>query len=264
MGLLDQGFWPDGLYTAPTEEAMVYDLKVTKNMGFNMVRKHIKVEPARWYYNCDKMGLLVWQDMPQPGKNPRILLPRHKRQFRNELKAMVDNLHNYPSIVMWVPFNEGWEQHSTRSVTKWLTDYDPTRLINHASGWFDFKMGDISDDHVYPGPVVPKREDKRASVIGEYGGLGLPVKGHLWTDKGNWGYESFNNKKDFNDELVRLLGNTHELAVNSHLSAAVYTQTTDVEGEINGLITYDREVIKVDVEKVREQNMKILASPQTW
>src|SRR5207248_2994187 len=199
LGPLDQGFWPDGLYTAPTDEALRYDIEMTKKLGFNATRKHVKVEPDRWYYWCDNLGLLVWQDMPG-GDNAMARAPRGQRatdrssdpkaveQFDAELKAMIDSHYNHPSIVMWVVFNEGWGQHETPRTVQWVKQYDPSRLINPASGWNDFAVGDVIDMHKYPAPGAPKPQENRASVLGEFGGLGLATPGHMWTQR-NWGYK---------------------------------------------------------------------------
>ncbi len=247
-GPLDQGWWPDGLYTAPTEEAMVFDIVMTQKFGMNMIRKHVKPEPARWYYACDKLGMLVWQDMPS-GATDRG--QEAKDNYMNELKAMIDTLHNYPSIVMWIPFNEGWGQHDTPQVVEWLQNYDPTRPINEASGWNDRGSGDVADMHNYPGPGVRPVEDDRVCVLGEFGGLGMPAKGHLWQKDRNWGYVEFKNSTELTDAYVTLLKKMRPL-IGQGLSAAVYTQTTDVEGEINGLMTYDRELVKVEIDKAAQ------------
>ncbi len=192
LGPLDQGWWPDGLYTAPTDEALKYDLDVTLKLGFNMIRKHVKVEPDRWYYWCDTLGILVWQDMPA-GDNRDAAA---KEQFALELERMIDARRNHPSIVMWVPFNEGWGQHDTPRYVDWIKHHDPTRLVDNASGWTDTKTGDVSDMHNYPGPGMPPTEDKRAAVLGEFGGLGLPLENHVWVDKNNWGYRSFKRREE--------------------------------------------------------------------
>lgn len=260
LGLLDQGFWPDGLYTAPTEDALKYDIEITKKLGFNMARKHVKVEPARWYYWCDKLGLLVWQDMPSGEKYIRADEPDIQRtpesgeQFENELLAMITSLRNHPSIVMWVPYNEGWGQWDTARITSMVKTKDPSRLVNNASGWTDRQVGDVNDIHKYPGPGAPEPEQSRAGVLGEFGGLGLPVRGHTWQDERNWGYRSFTNKETLTTAYVDLLYKTYPLIATKGLSAAVYTQTTDVEVEVNGLITYDRRLLKMDVDKVRAAN----------
>jgi hypothetical protein len=259
VGPLDQGFWPDGLYTAPTDEALKYDMEMTKKLGFNMIRKHVKVEPARWYYWCDKLGILVWQDMPSGdksvarGRGEITRDPESAKQFEAELKAMIDQLHNHPCIVMWVVFNEGWGQYDTVRLTEWTKKYDPTRLANCASGWNDMPAGDVHDIHVYPGPGSPKPEEKRAAVLGEFGGLGLGVDGHTWS-KQTWGYRGTASKEDLTRKYERLLARVWQLKEDPGLSAAVYTQTTDVETEANGLLTYDRAVVKVDLDRIAAVN----------
>lgn len=272
FGPLDQGFWPDGLYTAPTDEALKYDIEMTKQLGFNMIRKHVKVEPARWYYWCDVLGLMVWQDMPSGeaaapwdpfGKFDGKELQRSEesaKNFHHELENMVDALKNVPSIVVWVPFNEGWGQFETVAVTKRVQELDPTRLVNCASGGNDFPVGDIYDLHRYPGPIAPKPDGTRTAVLGEYGGLGLPLSGHTWQSEKNWGYKSFKTKEELTAAYLDLLEKLAPLIREKELSAAVYTQTTDVEIEINGLMTYDREVMKMPLEKIAEANRKISES----
>jgi hypothetical protein len=258
-GPLDQGFWPDGLYTAPTDEALRYDIEITKKLGFNATRKHVKVEPQRWYYWCDKLGLLVWQDMPSGDRSigPRdpdvVRTPESAKQYETELKAMIDGLYNHPSVVMWVVFNEGWGQFDTRRITEWTKQYDPTRLADGASGWADRGVGDVHDFHVYPGPASPRPESTRAAVLGEFGGLGLSVKGHLWNEK-TWSYRGVSDSNDLTRKYERLLHRVYELKDKPGLSAAIYTQLTDVETEANGLLTYDRAVIKVDVSRVAAVN----------
>jgi beta-galactosidase/beta-glucuronidase len=260
LGTLDQGFWPDGLYTAPSDEALRYDIEFTKEAGFNMARKHVKVEPDRWYYWCDKLGLLVWQDMPSGDKYIRKEDPDIQRtkesakQFQGELKALIDQKGNHPCIVFWVPFNEGWGQFDTAQVTDWIKKYDPTRLVSSASGWTDRGVGDVHDIHVYPGPAAPKLEAKRASVLGEFGGLGLPVRGHTWQDEKNWGYKSYTNAQDLTRAYLDLIKKLRPLRTDQGLAAAIYTQTTDVEIEVNGLLTYDRAVIKMDRKVIAEAN----------
>ncbi|KAA3653666.1 MAG: glycoside hydrolase family 2 [Calditrichaeota bacterium] len=248
-GPLDQGYWPDGLYTAPTDEALRYDIEMTKKFGFNMIRKHTKIEPDRWYYWTDKLGVLVWQDMPSV--NPTDFAKRqtagHKKQFEYELKQMIDQHFNHPSIVMWVVFNEGWGQYDTERLTKLVKSMDPDRLVSNASGWTDKNVGDILDWHRYPGPAAPKPEDKRAAVLGEFGGLGLPFERHLWEEK-NWGYQNFKDQKAYRDRYEKLYDEIWQLEKEPGLSACVYTQTTDVETEVNGLMTYDREIVKLDLE----------------
>lgn len=259
VGLLDQGFWPDGLYTAPSDKALKYDLEITKKLGFNLVRKHVKVEPARWYYWCDRLGLLVWQDMPSgdrsvaPGKGEIKRRPASAEQFELELERMIEALSPFPCIVMWVPFNEGWGQYDTRRIVDKVKKQDPTRLVNNASGWNDMKCGDVHDLHVYPGPGSPRPEPARAAVLGEFGGLGLSTPGHMWT-KEFWGYRGVRDKEDLTRKYERLLQGVYRLKEKPGLSACVYTQTTDVETEANGLLTYDRAVLKVDATRVAAVN----------
>jgi hypothetical protein len=258
-GPLDQGFWPDGLYTAPTEEALKYDIEITRKLGFNMTRKHVKVEPARWYYWCDKLGLLVWQDMPSgdasvgPGKGEIKRSPESAKQYELELRRMIDGLRNHPSIIMWVVFNEGWGQFDTRRITNWTKEYDPSRLVNCASGWNDMGVGDVHDIHAYPGPASPRAESKRAVVLGEYGGLGLGIDGHSWSGK-TWGYRGTRDSAELTRKYEKLANLVWKLKDKPGLSAAIYTQITDVETEGNGLLTYDRAVIKVDLERVKAVN----------
>lgn len=269
-GPLDQGWWPDGLYTAPTDEALEYDIIVTKQLGYNMLRKHVKTEPARFYYHCDMLGMLVWQDMPsgdtkcyiRPDQEDALRTPESAAIFLDELVQMITTLYNYPSIVVWVPFNEGWGQFKTCDVLKLTKDLDPTRLVDGPSGWTDRGCGDMYDMHKYRGPGMFPPEEHRATVLGEYGGLGLPIKEHTWVESDkNWGYGG--NLKDRDDLLqtyIQLNEKMHPL-IGKGLSAAVYTQTTDVEVEVNGLMTYDREVIKVDVEKFRTSNESLRYPP---
>ncbi len=265
IGPLDQGFWPDGLYTAPSDEALRYDVEKTKALGFNMARKHVKVEPARWYYWCDKLGLLVWQDMPSGDGFPEkgnIEIERSMESaenFRRELKAILDANFNSPSIVVWVPFNEGWGQFATKEVSDWIKGYDPTRLVDCASGWHDVaQAGDIRDVHAYPGPAAPEAEKNRAIVLGEFGGLGLPAKGHTWQDERNWGYRSFENAAALTDAYLELIDKLGPMIREPGLSAAVYTQTTDVEIEVNGLMTYDRALVKPDEGRIAEANRRLI------
>ncbi|MCC7474221.1 MAG: glycoside hydrolase family 2 [Pirellulales bacterium] len=258
-GPLDQGWWPDGLYTAPTDAALKFDIEFTKRFGMNMARKHVKIEPDRWYYWCDKLGLLVWQDMPSGEAHQS---PASQANYRRELQAMIVGCWNHPSIVMWVPFNEGWGQHDTAEVAAWVKQLDPTRPVNESSGWNDAGSGDISDMHNYPGPGTRKPEWHRACVLGEFGGLGLPVSGHTWQKEKNWGYVSYANSKELTDAYVDLLARMRPL-IRQGLSAAVYTQTTDCEIEVNGLITYDREQVKMDEPRSSEAARKLYLSPPT-
>lgn len=268
-GPLDQGWWPDGLYTAPTDEALRWDVEAMKKMSFNMVRKHVKIEPARWYYHCDKLGLLVWQDMPsamQTG-NPAhqlargrpidgIMDPLASAQFRRELENMVDNLRHHPSIIAWVPFNEGWGQHNTNEILHAVKQLDPTRLVDGPSGWNDLGYGDLLDKHDYPGPSMFMARSGRVSVLGEFGGLGLPITGHLWQQDKNWGYRDFGSAEELVNQYEALLDRLGPL-IDQGLAAAVYTQFTDVEGEVNGLVTYDRQVIKIPMERLAELHHRL-------
>lgn len=268
LGLLDQGWWPDGLYTAPSDAALRYDVEVTKQLGFNMIRKHVKREPARWYYHCDQLGVLVWQDMPSGdayigGDDPDITRsPESRDNFYREYGAMMDQLHNHPSIVVWVPFNEGWGQFETDEVMAWTKQRDPSRLVDGPSGWTDRGTGDMHDVHRYPGPAMPPVENARAAVLGEFGGLGLPTPGHVWRDRDNWGYRNYDSATELTSAYTRLLTQLRMLIADG-LAAAVYTQTTDVEGEVNGVMTYDRDVIKMNSAVVAAANARMFKPPPT-
>lgn len=272
-GPLDQGWWPDGLYTAPTDEALLFDVQKTKDLGFNMIRKHVKVEPARWYYHCDRLGMLVWQDMPsgdmgnrwdsRPGIIGRATdkdrTPESEKIFRDEWKAIIDANIHFPSIVVWVPFNEGWGQFKTEEITEWTMKYDPTRLVNSASGGNFYETGHIFDLHNYPEPAMPMPKlfgEKQVIVLGEYGGLGLPLEGHTWQDKNNWGYQSFTSQSELLAKYEEYITALQDL-IRKGLSAAIYTQTTDVEIETNGLMTYDRKVIKMPEARLRNIHEKL-------
>ena len=268
FGPLDQGWWPDGLYTAPTDGALRYDVQKTKDFGFNMIRKHIKVEPARWYMHCDQLGIIVWQDMPSGDKNPewqmrkyfdgaeRLRSPESEANYRKEWKEIMDYLYSYPCIGTWVPFNEAWGQFKTQEIAEWTKQYDPSRLVNPASGGNHYTCGDILDLHNYPAPSMYLYDAQRATVLGEYGGIGLVLKDHLWEPNRNWGYVQFNSSKEATDEYVKYAEMLYNMVVKG-FSGAVYTQTTDVEIEVNGLMTYDRKVIKLDEKRVREINQRI-------
>ncbi|MGN6543581.1 MAG: sugar-binding domain-containing protein [Aureliella sp.] len=272
MGPLDQGWWPDGLYTAPTDEALKYDIEITREMGFNMARKHVKVEPDRWYYWADKLGLLVWQDMPslmargqaqqvKPGENEDIALTaQESMEYQTEWRAIMDACYNHPSIVVWVPFNEGWGQHATNRILKWTKQYDPSRLVDGPSGWEDRGWGDLKDMHNYPGPGMFPIMSDRISVLGEFGGLGLPMEGHLWQSDRNWGYRNLTSREELADRYHDLIIRLHAL-IGKGLSAAVYTQTTDVEGEVNGLLTYDREIVKIDPKLLAKWHAQLKEPP---
>ena len=272
FGPLDQGWWPDGLYTAPTDEALVYDLKKIKDFGYNMVRKHVKVEPACWYTYCDQLGLIVWQDMPNGGRGPAewqmhkyydgadaIRSAKSEANYRKEWKEIIDYLYSYPSIGVWVPFNEAWGQFKTPEIAAWTKEYDPSRLVNPASGGNHYTCGDILDLHNYPGPNLYLYDPTRATVLGEYGGIGMALKGHLWLADKNWGYVKFNTPEEVTNEYIKYADHLLEL-IEKGFSAAVYTQITDVEEEVNGLVTYDRKVIKVDEPKIKAINQKICNS----
>ena len=244
IGPLDQGYWPDGLYTAPSDAALRFDIEVMKEYGFNMARKHLKVEPDRWYYWCDKLGLLVWQDMPTAWQDA----PETKRQFEAELAEMIIGLHNHPSIVMWIPFNETWGQYDQPRITALVRSLDSSRLVNHDSGagvgGKDDKVGDIVDDHCYPAPGDTKPEEKRAAVFGEFGGLGYNVPGHCW-NKVSWSYVGYKDLESLHAAYFDLYKVLFQRVKSPGVSGAVYTQLTDVEAENNGLMTYDREVMKI-------------------
>ena len=271
FGPLDQGWWPDGLYTAPSYEAMVYDIDKTKDWGFNMIRKHIKVEPALWYTYCDRNGIIVWQDMPSGDSNPEWQNHRYfdgiekqrsaesEATYRKEWKEIMDCLYNYPCIGTWVPFNEAWGQFKTPEITKWTKQYDPSRLVNPASGGNFYTCGDILDLHNYPGPDMYLYDAQRANALGEYGGIGLVIEDHIWTPDRNWGYIQFKSPKEVTDKYVEYANELLKLAKKG-FTAAVYTQTTDVEVEVNGLMTYDRKVIKVDEDRVRAANKALTGS----
>lgn len=273
-GTLDQGWWPDGLLTPPSDAAMLFDMVKLKEMGFNMIRKHIKVEPSRYYYHADTMGMLLWQDMPSgfAGPGPSHVAAEAKedwvrpaasaRQFETEWKSIMDHLRFFPSIVMWVPLNEGWGQYDTKRIAKLTKDYDPTRLVDAPSGWTDRGAGDVNDAHQYPGPGMepPSQNKGRAIVLGEFGGLGLVVKDHIWDpNKRNWGYKTYLEKDKLISEYEELMYNM-QLMIPRGLSAAVYTQTTDVEGEVNGFITYDRKVVKIPEAHLRELHAPLYES----
>jgi len=258
FGPLDQGWWPDGLYTAPTDEALKFDLEYLKDVGFNMLRKHVKTEPARLYYWCDKMGLMVWQDMPSSLYNRDSYTEDELKvidtQWEKEWENVMDYLYNYPSIVMWVPFNEGWGQYDTERITEWTKQYDPSRLVNNASGWTDKEVGDVHDIHNYPDPRMIPIEENRAIVLGEFGGLGWPVKDHVWIEsETNWGYRSHEGKEQYKNDYIGLITKLKPL-IDQGLAAAVYTQTSDCEVEVNGLLTYDRAIKKLEPEEIYSLN----------
>ena len=275
FGPLDQGYWPDGLYTPPTDEAMRQDIELVKGLGCNMLRKHVKVEPARYYNYCDKIGLIVWQDMPNGGAvvdEARMFLKNlvglrlndrnyrragradvvSRQDFRRELHELVDHLHNFACIGMWVPFNEAWGQFDAKTVADWLKAYDPTRPVDHASGWFDQKGGDCKSLHIYFRKLkAPNAEKRRATVLSEFGAYSLKVDGHLWNPVVEFGFIKLATPEALTEAYINMLENELQPWVDAGLSAAVFTQTTDVEIEVNGYVTYDREVEKMDFVKVR-------------
>ena len=274
-GLLDQGYWSDGLYTAPSDEAMIFDIQTAKDMGFNMLRKHIKIEPLRWYYHCDRLGMLVWQDMPSGGGeyNPVIISAplvtgihlsdrNYKRfgredvegraRYETELNEMVSLLYNCPCVAMWVPFNEGWGQFDAARIAAKLREADPTRTVDHASGWHDQKTGDRKSLHVYF-KRYKFEPDKlgRAVLLSEFGGYNYAVKGHCFNTK-DFGYKRLKTEKALESALCSLYDEEIRPAYRQGLAAAVYTQLTDVEDEVNGFITFDRKVVKLDPKTVKK------------
>jgi len=271
FGLLDQGWWPDGLFTAPTDEALVSDIIKTKEWGYNMIRKHVKTEPARWYTHCDRIGILVWQDMPNGDESPKWEMHKYfegidkirthesESNFKKEWKEIMDYLKPYPSIAVWVPFNEAWGQFKTVEIAEWTQNYDPSRSVNPASGGNHYKTGDILDFHKYPSPELMMIDLERVTVLGEYGGIGYPIENHLWQPDRNWGYVQFKNVKDVTDEYIKYVDDLLPL-IPRGLSGAVYTQTTDVEGEVNGILTYDRKILKIEEGRFKEANLKVCNS----
>jgi beta-galactosidase/beta-glucuronidase len=271
FGPLDQGWWPDGLYTAPTDEALKFDIVKTKEMGFNLIRKHVKVEPARWYYHCDKEGILVWQDMPSGDGGPEWQMTQYfngtenirsfesETNYKKEWKEIIDMLISNPCIVSWVPFNEAWGQFKTVEIAQWTKSYDPTRLVNPASGGNFYPVGDILDIHNYPEPKMTLYDGNRVCVLGEYGGIGLVYDDHLWVKDRNWGYVQYKTSAEATDVYIQFAEKLKKL-IPSGFSAAIYTQTTDVEIEVNGLMTYDRKVIKLDESRIRKVNREICNS----
>ena len=267
LGLLDQGYWPDGILTPPTEEALKYDIAFTKKAGFNLIRKHMKTEPKRFYYWADKLGLLVWQDMPaiwyQHEDTAKV-----RSAFRKELQTMIDDLYNSPSIITWVPFNENWGAFDVKEITDWVKQLDPSRLVNGNSGFNnnpgyqkaagDPGNGDFVDTHIYVGPYGASKPDgKRAASLGEFGGVGLFVRGHMWPVENNaYDYEATSDR--LTDRYVLLMDQVEQLMRYQGLSIAVYTQTTDVEHEVNGVLTYDRAVEKMDIKRVKAVNEAVI------
>lgn len=282
FGPLDQGWWPDGLYTAPSAEALAWDIRATKSLGFNMIRKHIKAEPSRWYYDCDRLGMLVWQDMPcigyynergqwgqgddryGSGSDYWAADESNMANYYKEWGEIIGQLKKFQSIVMWVPFNEAWGQFDTEDVVRFTRAEDPTRLVNAASGGNWVKgAGDILDSHSYPYPRMRVLDSAMVNVLGEYGGIGRPVDGHTWDIGRKWGYVQYDTEKKVTDTYCMYARDLVDIKQNDMCAAAVYTQTTDVEGEVNGFYTYDREILKVEADRVREANMAVVNAAET-
>ena len=281
-GPLDQGYFPDGLYTAPNKSAMRYDLEYTKAIGCNMVRKHIKVEPLTWYRACDELGLIVWQDMPNGGhkcedwlsvftiftgfhRNDRSFLRRFGRtntanrtQFLKELQEMIALLYNIPSLAVWVPFNESWGQFEALKTAELVKQLDLTRLVDHASGWFDQGGGDFQSRHVYFKKLSASQPDHRILAVTEFGGYSLLVPGHSWDESVKFGYRFLDSTEALTKAYVDLLENEVKPLIATGLSAAIYTQTTDVEAEVNGYLTYDRKLEKMDRERIRQKHEELI------
>lgn len=276
-GVLDQGYYPDGYLTPPSDEAMVFDITAMKEMGFNMIRKHIKIEPLRWYYQCDRLGMLVWQDMVNGGgkyglevsvipfvnivmddtkyKNFGRADEAGRKMFLEETKQTVELLYNVPSIALWVPFNEGWGQFDAKKVHDLVRSLDSTRTIDHASGWHDQGGGDVVSKHIYFTPIKVKMYDM-PYVLSEFGGLGLRVDGHTFNDK-MFGYKIYKSKESIMSSYSKLFNKTIIPQISKGLSATVYTQVTDVEDELNGFYTYDRKVCKFNVNAMKEINSRV-------
>lgn len=268
-GPLDQGWWPDGLYTAPNDEALLFDIKKTKDYGFNMIRKHVKVEPARWYYHCDREGILVWQDMPNGDHSPHWQMRNYfngeemkrsaesEANFRQEWKEIMNLTFSNPSVVVWVPFNEAWGQFKTPEIVEWTKSYDPSRLVNPASGGNHYPVGDMIDMHNYPGPSMGLYDSERVNVLGEYGGIGLVYPENIWEQDRNWGYVQYKTAEEATAAYLEMAEQLKKMIPFGY-SGAVYTQTTDVEVEVNGLITYDRKVMKLNQEKLKKINQEVI------
>ena len=283
-GPLDQGYFPDGLYTPPSEEAMLFDIEYLRRIGCNLIRKHIKVEPLRWYYACDRLGMIVWQDMPNGGRIDGTLVamlallagfrrrdtrwlsrfgradPNNRQAFRHELQGMVDHLYNLPCIAVWVPFNESWGQFQALETARWLKAYDPTRLVDHASGWFDQGGGDFQSKHIYFKPLYRPNPDERAFVISEFGGYSLKIPGHVWDEDKKFGYRFYETSAGLTEAYLKLLAGEVQPLISQGLTAAIYTETTDVEVEINGYLTYDRQVEKMDAEALCQAHQALIAA----
>ena len=281
-GLLDQGYWSDGYYTAPSDEALIHDIAEMKRLGFNMLRKHIKVEPLRWYYHCDRLGMLVWQDMMNGGESYsplsiyvfsnlglRVKDDRYRyfsrsdeagrTHYYEELGQMIDLLYNTVSLALWVPFNEGWGQFDALKAAEFIRKRDDTRPIDHASGWYDQGGGDIKSIHWYFRPYHHKQppKEQRPICLTEYGGYNCAVPGHCWGEGAEFGYKKIADPAEFNRAFQKLMEEQIIPAKERGLAAAVYTQVSDVEGERNGLLTYDRKVCKANEAIFRAVNAKL-------
>jgi Glycosyl hydrolases family 2, sugar binding domain/Glycosyl hydrolases family 2/Glycosyl hydrolases family 2, TIM barrel domain len=271
LGPLDQGYWPDGLYTAPSDDALRSDIEEMKRLGFNMCRKHVKIEPERWYYWCDQLGLMVWQDMPSGDKpassqHPEIQrLPESAKEFETELKEMIIERGNNPSIVVWIPFNQGWGQYDTVRITHLVKELDPSRLVIDASGWFDMGVGDVRSLHKYFGTAMPEYDGKRACVIGECGAFGLGIPGHMWRPGiSNWNLTKFDTREALTDGYETLMAKIENLEESRGLSGAVITEWSDVETSCDGFVTYDRDEVKMPEARISAANKKVLeATVQT-
>ena len=268
LGVLDQGFWPDGLYTAPTDEALAFDIKAIKAMGFNTIRKHIKVEPARWYYWADKLGMLVWQDMVNPNQG---LPDGAKAEFEKESAAELAELHNYPCITTWVLFNEKWGQYDQKRLTDWIKQTDPSRIVNGHTGeilYVNEKLrspspdayvdADMTDVHSYPNPMMPIKQENKAQVVGEFGGIGVSIFNHEWSPITGWGYIEVTPAQL--EGKYHIMVDDLKLLQKQGLSGSIYTQPYDVEGEENGLMTYDREIVKIPLAEIRKINSLLVAT----
>lgn len=281
FGPLDQGYFPEGLYTAPSEEAMLFDIEYAKNIGCNMIRKHVKVEPARWYYACDQLGMIVWQDMPNGGRTTKDAIVAftftsgihrsdirrlhrfgredadNREEYRQELKELIDSLYHFPCIAVWVPFNESWGQFHAILTAYWVKGYDPTRLVDHASGWFDQGGGDFQSRHVYVKALSASQPDERVLAVTEFGGYTMQVDGHVYTEKKRFGYGHHKDAGSLTAAYLRLLEQQVKPLIPLGLCVAIYTQTTDIETEINGYLTYDRKVEKMDPAVLRQAHLEL-------
>lgn len=280
-GLLDQGYWSDGGLTAPCDDALIFDIKAMKDLGFNMLRKHIKVEPHRWYYHCDRLGMIVWQDMvcgaekidnfvvgflPNIGitklkdsnyKLFRVAPEECRREHEKAVYETIDNLYNFPSIGCWVPFNEAWGQFDAKRIGEEIKTYDPSRIVDHASGWHDQGGPELNSEHRYIVPVTLRKDHTRPFVLSEFGGYSRKIDGHMWNPSKSFGYIMFRNKKSLTNAYRRLFEHQIIPKIEKGLSAIVYTQVSDVEFEVNGIFTYDRELLKIDEDTIKKINSKM-------